>query len=142
LVQTVKRARFLVVEDEPINLNVIRTILLAEGHEAVTFESGLAALKHCREGDTAFDMVLLDVHMPVLNGLETALCLRQIAGMADVPIVFVSARASTADQEAGKAAGGRFYLTKPFRRKDLLAALEAVAGATPTGPGHSHEEIA
>lgn len=137
--------RCLVVDDESINLTVMRTILTAEGYEVLTMDSGLAAVKHCRAGDTAFDIVLLDVHMPVLNGLETALCLRQVPEMANVPIVFVSARASQADQDAGRAAGGNFYLTKPFKRKDLLAAIAMVAARTnaPNGPAHDpHEEIA
>lgn len=138
-----KRLRFLAVDDEPINLSMMRTILVAEGHEIVALTSGLAALKHCREGDTAFDMVLLDVHMPVLNGLETALCLRRVPGMADVPIIFVSARASAADQEAGRAAGGKHYLVKPYRRKDLLNAIELVANEAPAPKANrSHEEIA
>lgn len=137
--------RFLVVDDEPINLTVMRTILIAEGHEVLAMDSGLAALKHCRAGDTAFDCVLLDVHMPVLNGLETALCLRQIPGLAHVPIIFVSARASEADREAGRTAGGNYYLTKPFKRKDLLAAIAAVAEGADAShrlTNDPHEEIA
>ena len=138
------RRRFLAVDDEPINLNMMRTILEAEGHEVVTLANGLAALKLCREGDTAFDIILMDVQMPTLNGLETALCLRQIAGMADVPIIFVSARASAADQEAGRAAGGKHYLVKPYRRQDLLRAIDLVAGGGQPPPGSAppHEEIA
>lgn len=118
-----KKSRFLVVDDEPINITVIKAILEAEGHEAVTVTSGLEALKLCKAGDCAFDMVLLDVHMPHLNGLETALCLRRYPDMAAIPIIFVSARASQADQEAGFLAGGQHYLTKPFRRQDLLGAI-------------------
>lgn len=139
-----KRSRFLVVDDEPINLSIIRTILVTEGHEVVALESGLAALKACREGDTAFDMVLLDVHMPTLNGLETALCLRHVPGMADVPIMFISARAAQVDQEAGLAAGGRYYLTKPFKRKELLNAIEIAATGAPGAPSPvgSQEETA
>lgn len=127
-----KNCRFLVVDDESINLNVIKTILMAEGHEVEALSSGLEALKRCRGGDHAFDMVLLDVHMPILNGFDTALALRGIPGMAQVPIIFVSARATQADQEAGLAAGGRFYLTKPFKRKDLL---DAIAQVFPNRPG-------
>jgi CheY-like chemotaxis protein len=119
----VKNYRFLVVDDEPVNLSIIKAILEAEGHEVLTVVSGLEALKHCRAGDCAFDLILLDVHMPHLNGLETALCLRGIEETRSIPIIFVSARATHADQEAGLAAGGQFYLTKPFRRKDLLDAI-------------------
>lgn len=118
-----KKSRFLVVDDEPINLNIIKAILEAEGHEVLTLTSGLEALKHYRAGGCAFDLILLDVHMPHLNGLETALCLRSIEETKTIPIVFVSARASQADQEAGLAAGGQFYLTKPFKRKELLDAI-------------------
>jgi CheY-like chemotaxis protein len=135
---TVTKFRLLVVDDEPINLTVMRTVLVAEGHEVLALDSGLAALKHVRAGDVAFDMVLLDVHMPALNGLETALCLRQIPEMEHVPILFVSARASQADRDAGMAAGGQYYLTKPFKRKDLLAAIDAVVRAADAPP----EEIA
>lgn len=133
---SLKNARFLVVDDEPINLNIISTILRAEGHDVVTYASGLTALKACREGDARFDLVLLDVHMPVLNGLETALCLRQIPAMVNVPVVFVSARASASDQAAGRAAGGCGYLTKPFKRQDLLNAINAATQQP------SNEEIA
>ena len=79
--------------------------------------------------------------MPEINGFETALCLRQIGGMADVPIMFVSARATQADQEAGRAAGGRYYLTKPFRRQELLDAIVRVL-ADDGEPPPIREEIA
>ena len=127
-----KKLHFLAVDDEPINLNIIKAILEAEGHEVLTMTSGLEALKHCRAGDSAFDLILLDVHMPHLNGLETALCLRGIEETRTTPIIFVSARAAQADQEAGLAAGGQYYLTKPFRRKDLLDAVaQILPGSNP-----------
>lgn len=118
-----KKTRFLVVDDEPINLNVIRTILEAAGHEVVTVSSGLDALECARAEDSGFDIILLDVHMPQLDGLKTAGALRRLSGFAETPIIFISARASQADQDAGLAAGGNHYLTKPFRRHDLLAAI-------------------
>ena len=121
-----KKPRFLVVDDEPIHLNILKTLLEAEGHEVVTMASGVEALKRCRAGDCAVDVILLDVHMPHLNGLETARSLRDIDETKAIPIIFVSARASQADQEAGLAAGGQFYLTKPFKRKDLLDAITPI----------------
>jgi len=125
-------------DDEPINLSVIRTILTADGHDVVAVSSGLEALRRCRSGETDFAAVLLDVQMPVLNGLETAICLRQVPEMANVPIVFISARASQTDQAAGFAAGGNHYLTKPFKRQDLLAVLASIVGRSRA----SGEEIA
>lgn len=136
-----KRPRLLVVDDEPINLSVISRILEAEGYEVVAAASGLEALKRCRAGDVAFELVLLDVHMPILNGFETAVCLHGVPGLALVPIVFVSARATQADQEAGRVAGGQYYLTKPFRRKELLDVVARYVTAPKDRPG-SQEEIA
>lgn len=136
-----KKPRLLVVDDEPINLSVVTRILEAEGYAVVAVPSGLEALKRCRAGDVAFDLVLLDVHMPILNGFETAVCLHGVPGLETVPIVFVSARATPADQEAGLAAGGRYYLTKPFRRKDLLEVVDRYMTGPRARPG-AQEDIA
>jgi CheY-like chemotaxis protein len=115
--------RILVVDDEPANREVAGVILSKLGHEVVLLENGAEALERCIEQGERFDLILMDILMPVLDGLEATRRLRAHNPTKDLPIVCVSARASGSDKEAGMAAGCDYYLTKPYRRQDLIQAL-------------------
>ncbi|MEB3329479.1 MAG: response regulator [Candidatus Sericytochromatia bacterium] len=117
----------LVVEDEPTNQEVAALILRSGGHRVTTCSSGQEALA-LLAGDAAVDVILMDLLMPELDGLTVTRALKADPRLAAIPVLIVSARASASDRALGLAAGAEGYLTKPFRRSELLAALAGVMG--------------
>lgn len=113
----------LVVEDEPSNREIVEIILSSAGHRVTSAGDGREALALLFEENRSFDVILMDILMPVMNGLEATRALRADARTRDLPIICVSARASGSDQQSGLAAGCTHYLSKPYKRKELLEAL-------------------
>ena len=117
------RARILVADDDQAILQVLNTVLSGDGYEVITAEDGAAALAIAR-GDR-FDLILLDVQMPRLDGLATARLLRQEPKLADVPIVMLTARTADKDIEAAFAEGVTDYITKPFAVAQMRARVRS-----------------
>ncbi len=113
----------LVVEDEPSNREIAEIILTSAGHRVFTAADGQEALRFLFDGAQPVDVVLMDILMPVMNGLEATAALRADPRTRDLPIICVSAKASGSDQQSGLAAGCSTYLSKPFKRRQLLEAL-------------------
>ncbi len=111
----------LVVEDETKIADFIRRGLIYEGYQAQVANDGLSALTVAR--DTPPDLVVLDVMLPGLDGLEV--CRRLRAG-SDVPILMLTARDAVRDRVAGLDAGADDYLVKPFDFDELLARVRAL----------------
>jgi DNA-binding response OmpR family regulator len=116
--------KVLVVDDDPHIRELVRMKLQSAGHDVITAEDG-------QEGyDTAVrevpGLVLLDIAMPRMTGLEVCQKLRETATTADLPIVLITARSSESDVEKGFAAGADDYITKPFSPRELLARLEVI----------------
>ena len=123
--------RVLLVEDHPVNQKLAAAILTGEGHAVEIAGNGAQGLARLRAGQ--FDLVLMDIQMPVLDGLQATLQIRedeQGTGRR-IPIIAMTANALIGDRERCLAAGMDDYVSKPFRRGDLLAAM-ARATATPT----------
>jgi CheY-like chemotaxis protein/HPt (histidine-containing phosphotransfer) domain-containing protein len=117
------RGRILLAEDNAINQEIARTILVEAGHEVVIAADGRQAVDACRLQH--FDLVLMDVQMPVVDGLQaTREIRRQEGGGRRTPIVAMTANAMRGDQEACLAAGMDDYVSKPF---DPAQVLESVA---------------
>ena len=117
-------SRVLVVDDTDSVRRLIRTILEVEGIEVFTAVDGQEALDVVRA--IAPDLITMDVVMPRLDGLAAAAALKANPETAPIPIVMVTARASEADRDRGKAAGVDVYLTKPFEPCTLLAAVQSL----------------
>jgi CheY-like chemotaxis protein len=119
----------LVADDEPFNVEILQVILETAGHRVATAENGQEAVREAlaaaQAGDP-FDLLLLDVTMPVMNGLEAVRQLRADPATAGWPIVSVSAKAGEGHEAEALRAGSDAYWRKPLRRKELLAALEAI----------------
>jgi two-component system, OmpR family, KDP operon response regulator KdpE len=115
----------LVVDDEPQIRRVMRTSLIAEGYQVSDARTGTDALDLLRS--EKFDLVLLDVNMPGISGLETC---REIRQGADLPILMVSVRCSEHDKVRALDAGADGYVTKPFGVSELLARIHAVLRRT------------
>jgi two-component system response regulator MprA len=119
-------ARVLIVEDDADIADVLRRSLRNEGYEVRTSADGVDAL------DVAAgfipDLVVLDLGLPRLDGVEVCRRLRQ---EGDVPILMLTARAETDDRVAGLDSGADDYLVKPFERQELLARIRALLRRRP-----------
>ena len=134
--------RVLVVDDEQHIRELVRMGLAMQGFTVDEAETGRQALELIEEQDT--DLVVLDVMLPDLDGFEVARRLRRASGRhRDTPIVFLTARDTTADKIEGLRLGSDDYMTKPFSVEELAERVKAVlrrAGAA--GPGTSTLEFA
>jgi CheY-like chemotaxis protein/anti-sigma regulatory factor (Ser/Thr protein kinase) len=121
--------RVLVVEDHPVNRMIIEAWLASAGHVATAAENGEKAIELC--GLERYDLILMDVNMPVMDGLTATRKLRAADGPnCETAVVVLSASARAEDHDAGIAAGADAYLDKPidFKRLALLMNLLAETG--------------
>lgn len=117
-----KKRRILVVEDDPSISLGLSMNLEAEGYEVRVADDGEAGLAAASEGE--FDLLILDVMLPKLNGLEV---LRTVRAKGEtVPIIILSARGAEMDKVIGLELGAEDYITKPFGLAELLARVKAV----------------
>ncbi|MEX1177133.1 MAG: response regulator [Nitriliruptor sp.] len=116
-------ARVLIVDDDEDIRTYLDVTLALDGFEVIEAESGQQALDQARRGDP--DLILLDVMMPGMDGLEVLRRLREDARTAHLPIVLLTARGQAADTVEGLDAGADGYLTKPFEAEVLLAHVRA-----------------
>lgn len=114
--------RILVVEDDSAVRDALERALSFEGYDIVTATDGAVALSELRNG--AIDLIVLDVMMPHLDGIET--CRRIRASGDTVPILMLTARAAVGDRVDGLDAGADDYVTKPFALDELLARIRAL----------------
>lgn len=121
-----KTLNVLIVDDEPLNREVAQVILASEGHHVETRDTGAEAVACCLDGEHPFDVILMDIYMPIMDGLAAARMLRTNEATRHVPVIFVTGSCSEEDEQAAQEAGGSYFMRKPFRRRELLAVLERV----------------
>lgn len=114
------RKKILIVEDNPVNIDIFEEIL-EEGYELLTALNGEEALKVINEFNP--DAVLLDVMMPGIDGYEVCRRIREKPDFRSTGIVMVSARAMDSERARGMAAGANAYVTKPFDEDELLGVI-------------------
>ncbi len=112
----------LVVEDEPRLLKLIERALRAEGYEVESIDDGAVAFDRARGG--GYDLIVLDVMLPTMSGLEISLRLRRQG--VRTPILMLTARDAVEDRVVGLDAGADDYLVKPFAFAELLARMRAL----------------
>jgi len=115
-------AKVLLVEDNPINQMVAIEILTLAGMTVHTAKNGLEAIEKIKDG--AFDVVLMDVQMPEMDGLEATTRIRNDLGNKDLPIIAMTAHAMRGDREKCIAAGMDDYISKPIDRLKLYTVLK------------------
>lgn len=118
-------ARILVVDDEPQVRRVMRTTLTAEGYTISEARNGEEALERFRS--QVPDIILLDVNMPGMDGLEAC---RQIRKTSDVPIIMLTVRSAERDKVLALDVGADDYVVKPFGMQELLARIRAALRRT------------
>jgi serine/threonine protein kinase/ActR/RegA family two-component response regulator/Zn finger protein HypA/HybF involved in hydrogenase expression len=115
-------SRIIIADDNRVSLLVMKNIVCFLGHEPVTCQNGFEALDEF--GKEPADLVMLDVKMPVMNGIETCRKIRQLPKGGTVPIIIVSAMDEEEDIANGLNAGANDYLIKPVKDSHLLAKLK------------------
>ncbi|WP_060481553.1 response regulator [Pseudomonas sp. NBRC 111119] len=116
------RARILLVEDNPVNQLVAKGMLAKLGCQVQLATQGAEALTLLEQ--QAFDLVLMDCNMPVMDGYEATRHIRQSGRWPNLPIIALTANAMPEERERCRAAGMDDYLAKPFRREDLQALID------------------
>ena len=114
-----KRGEILVVEDTKVSLRIVSEILAAQGYTVYGAMSGAQALEVAMR--TSLDLILLDINLPGKSGFEICRGFKQLAKLADVPVIFMSGRSEILDKIRAFEVGGVDYLTKPCHAEELLA---------------------
>ena len=123
------RSTVLVVDDEPVNRMVLEGVL-PDHVRVITADSGISALK-AAAGEPRPDVILLDVMMPDISGLEVLRYIRREPELASIPVIILSAKSMPGDIKTGIEAGASMYLTKPVGFQDLKQAVEQVLHIAP-----------
>ncbi|OYX95926.1 MAG: hypothetical protein B7Y78_04360, partial [Caulobacter sp. 35-67-4] len=131
-VRTDRRLRVLLAEDHPVNQRVVQLILAPHGADVVVVENGALALEAFKSGQ--FDLVLMDLQMPVMDGLTATRAIRaheEAGDFARTPIVALSASAMASHQREALQAGADLHLSKPITALGLVAGIHQALGARP-----------
>ena len=116
----------LIVEDHPVNRMILDAWLTSAGHTTASAENGQIAVE--MSADRAFDLIVMDVNMPVMDGLTATQLIRQAGANRETPITVLSASARAEDCRAGLEAGADAYLTKPINFADLAELIALAPG--------------
>lgn len=120
-------ASILVVEDNEANLRLVRFVLERGGHGVMHAASGEDGVRMAQEAQP--DLVLVDIQLPGMDGLDATRLLKQDPSTAHIPVIALTAHAMKGDAERMRLAGCDSYLAKPFHYPDLLRAIDdALAG--------------
>jgi two-component system KDP operon response regulator KdpE len=122
--------RILVVDDDPQIRRVMRVTLTGQGYEVDDAKTGEIALEKLREA--RFDLVLLDMNMPGMGGIDTC---REIRSQSEIAIIMLTVRDTEADKVEALDAGADDYVTKPYNAPELLARIRANLRRTPWTQG-------
>lgn len=132
VLETGKGVRILVVEDNPINQLLVIKLLDKRGYETTVAENGSVALEEYRNGD--FDIILMDLQMPELDGYEATRIIRKMPGnKGDIPIVAMTAHTIKGELEKCADIGMNDYISKPFDSTELYQKIETLVGSTAGG---------
>lgn len=115
----IPREKILLVDDVPANLSVLAAALEPAGYEILAVPNGATALKVAAKAQPG--LILLDIMMPVMDGLETCRRLKQDESTRAIPVIFITARDETPSLVAGFQAGGVDYIIKPFHAEEVVS---------------------
>ena len=116
-----KQAAILIVDDNPEIREIIQILLTGESFQVHEAANGTQALSQLKEN--IFDLIILDIMMPGLNGYQTCVEMRKLT---NAPILFLSARTQESDKTLGFSSGGDDYLAKPFSYAELVSRAKAL----------------
>lgn len=116
--------RILIVDDNPANVDILETRLGVHGYDVLTAPDGEEAVKVAREAVP--DLILLDIMMPKMNGIEVCRNLKSDPSLPFMPIILITAKSDSTDVVAGLEAGAEEYLTKPVDQQALVARVKSM----------------
>ena len=117
-----EKGHILIVDDSPVNVRLLSSILTRQGYKVQSETSGKLALRMIDE--TPPDLILLDINMPGMNGYEVCEQLKSDTSTADIPIIFISALEDISDKVRAFEVGGVDYIPKPFEFKEVIARVD------------------
>jgi CheY-like chemotaxis protein len=126
-------AQFLVIEDNPINLELMSYLLKAFGHQVQQARTGLEGLTVLRQAPV--DLVVCDIHLPGMDGYDVLRSIKSLPERDAIPVIAVTASAMVGDREQVLAAGFDGYVSKPIDPQTFVAELEAFLAPRPRAPG-------
>lgn len=118
-------AKILIVEDDPNLLEGIRAILELDGYDVLSAENGMQALNLLRNTPVPPDLIVSDIMMPMIDGLQLLQAVRKEPKWLAIPFIFLTAKSEKTDMQRGKILGVDDYLVKPFDGEELLIAVES-----------------
>jgi CheY-like chemotaxis protein len=118
--------KILVVDDNPDSVAIMRGILENRGYDVAAANGGAEALQFLKK--EAVDLVLLDIMMPEMNGMEVLQRIKDDAASSRLPVILVTAKTQDEDLLSGYQYGADYYITKPFTAKQLLYGIELILG--------------
>ncbi len=114
--------KILIVDDENLLVETIKDRLEFTGYEVRTAGNGAEALKFL-ESETV-DLIIMDVAMPVMDGIQTTKVIKTTERLKKIPVIFLTASVRRKDEQETREAGGNDYMTKPFEVASLLKMIE------------------
>jgi two-component system, chemotaxis family, chemotaxis protein CheY len=114
-------ANILTVDDSPSIRQMIKVVLAPLGHNVIEAADGAQGLEKAKS--SRLNLVITDLNMPVMNGLELIRALRALPALTGLPIVFLTTESSDAVKQEAKKAGATGWITKPFTQEQLLAVV-------------------
>jgi DNA-binding response OmpR family regulator len=126
----------LVVDDEPNLVDLIRMTLERENYHVIEADNGYKAIQRLRE--ELPDLVLLDVMMPEMDGLET---LKEIRAFSNIPVIMLTVRATEQDKVRGLELGADDYIAKPFSHRELVQRIKAVLRRAEMAPAVPKSDV-
>jgi two-component system, OmpR family, alkaline phosphatase synthesis response regulator PhoP len=118
--------RILVVDDDEMVLMALNELLTPEGYEVQTVSNGKEALEKLKQN--AYDLLMLDVIMPAMDGVELCKRIREVEQYRETPIVFLTAKSREEDRARGREAGANLFLSKPISPDKLLGIVSDTLG--------------
>jgi len=128
-----ERHKILITDDDPVIIELLQVNLEFEGYDVITAADGLEAVE--RASRDAPDLVILDIMMPRMDGWTARAEMLKDPRTAEIPVIFLSARAQQADLRKGYESGVAAYVTKPFEPVELLDLIEQILAGTYSRPG-------
>jgi two-component system cell cycle response regulator DivK len=124
-------ARILIIEDNPANMKLACFLLQKAGHTALCASDAETGLTLARA--ELPDLILMDIQLPAMDGLEATALIKQDPATAAIPVIALTAMAMKVDQAKSEVAGCDAYISKPLRYKDLYEAIDTVLAKQNSG---------
>lgn len=119
-----RQKKILIVEDEESLLKLESILLSTRGYQVTGVKDGVTALQEIENNRP--DLILLDIMMPGIDGFEVCRRIKENPSTAGIPVVMLTAKKSTADQNRGAEVGAEAYVTKPFKSGKIIEVIESL----------------